>query len=91
MTTKGAQKIEYVCIKKPNIQKLDGFEPKGVYKGRTFNDLYEISIEWASHKPTYLIEKKIFDQFFKVIEKPVASTGTIVAENVKVSEQVSEG
>jgi hypothetical protein len=67
---KSVQKIEYTCIKKPNLPKLEGFEVKGVYKGRTFNNLYEISVEWASHKPTFLIEKKTFDQFFRLVEKP---------------------
>lgn len=80
---KGAEKIEYVCIKKPNLPKLEGFEPKSVYKGRTFNNLFEISVEWASHKPTYLIEKKTFDQFFKLVDKPVA-------EKLRTQEQVSE-
>jgi hypothetical protein len=70
---KSVQKIEYVCVKKPNLPKLEGFEVKGVYKGRTFNNLYEISVEWASHKPTFLIEKKTFDQFFKLVEKPEAA------------------
>ncbi len=69
---KSVQKIEYICVKKPNLPKLEGFEVKGVYKGRTFNNLYEISVEWASHKPTFLIEKKTFDQFFKLVEKPEA-------------------
>jgi hypothetical protein len=63
------QKIEYVCIKKPTLGKLDDFEVNKVYKGRTFNNLYEISVAWATHKPTFLIEKKTFDQFFKLIDQ----------------------
>jgi hypothetical protein len=67
---KSVQKIEYICVKKPNLPKLEGFEVKNVYRGRTFNNLFEISVEWASHKPTFLIEKKTFDQFFKLVERP---------------------
>ncbi|WMJ74550.1 hypothetical protein RCC89_15455 [Cytophagaceae bacterium ABcell3] len=59
------KKIQYRCIRKPSYE---GFEEKKVYKGRTFNNLFEISSEWASHKPTYLIEKKVFDQFFELME-----------------------
>lgn len=62
--------IYYRCIKKPTEQKLEGFEVDQVYRGRSFNNLCEISVEWASHKPTFLIEKKVFDQFFQIIEKP---------------------
>ncbi|MFN6943684.1 MAG: hypothetical protein ACK4ND_01960 [Cytophagaceae bacterium] len=51
-------------MKKPLFE---GFEENVVYSGRTFNNLYEISCAWASHKPTFLIEKKVFDQYFELI------------------------
>lgn len=63
------QRIEYICRKRPTDNKLIGFEEGKLYKGRTFNNLFEISPEWASQKPTYLIEKKVFDQFFELVNK----------------------
>jgi len=62
-------RIEYKCKKKPTDSKLSGFEENKVYKGRTFNNLFEVSPEWASQKPTALIEKKVFDEFFELIPK----------------------
>lgn len=63
------QKIEYMCKKKPTDSKLVGFEVNKVYKGRTFNNLYEVSSEWASQKPTFLLEKKVFEEFFELVLK----------------------
>ena len=63
------QKIEYICKKKPTDSKLAGFEEKKVYKGRTFNNLFEVSSEWASQKPTFLLEKKVFDEYFEIVSK----------------------
>ncbi|HEY8402235.1 MAG TPA: hypothetical protein VIK89_13295 [Cytophagaceae bacterium] len=63
-------KIYYRCIKKPVELNLEGFEVNKTYRGRSFNNLCEISVEWASHKPTYLIEKKVFDQYFEIIDTP---------------------
>lgn len=61
------KRIEYICKKKPTEARLSGFEEKKQYKGRTFNDLFEISSEWATQKPTYLIEKKVFDEYFEIV------------------------
>jgi hypothetical protein len=63
------KKILYKCIKTPEEITLQGFEKNKTYKGRTFNGLFEISEEWASHKPTYLLDKKEFDQYFQVVEQ----------------------
>lgn len=63
------QRIDYICRKKPAENKLIDFEEGKMYKGRTFNNLFEISPEWASQKPTYLIEKKVFDQYFELVNK----------------------
>jgi hypothetical protein len=62
-----AKRIEYICKKKPTESKLNGFEENKKYKGRTFNNLYEVSSEWASQKPTFLIEKKVFDEYFEIV------------------------
>lgn len=62
------KKIKYVCKKKPVDTKLSGFEVNKVYKGRTFNNLYEVSSEWASQKPTFLLEKKVFDEYFELVD-----------------------
>ncbi len=64
------KKIEYKCIKTAEgIATFHGFVRDKIYKGRTYNGLYEISEEWASHKPTYLLEKKEFEKYFQLIEK----------------------
>gem|GEM_PF-1039975 len=63
------KRIEYICKKKPTEAKLAGFEEKKVYKGRTFNNLFEVSSEWASQKPTFLLEKKVFDEYFEIIHQ----------------------
>jgi hypothetical protein len=62
-------KILYKCIKTPEEITLQGFEKNKTYKGRAFNGLFEISEEWATHKPTYLLDKKAFDQYFQVVEQ----------------------
>ena len=63
------RRIEYRCFKTPESTHLKGFIKGKVYKGRSFNGLYEITPEWAGHQPTYLVEKKEFDQYFEVVEK----------------------
>jgi hypothetical protein len=62
------KKIEYKCVKTTQGATFHGFVKDKIYKGRTYNGLYEISEEWASHKPTYLLEKKEFDKYFQLIE-----------------------
>jgi hypothetical protein len=61
------KKIEYKCITPPESNLLKGFVKGRVYKGRAFNGLYEITTEWASHQPTYLVEKKDFEKYFQLV------------------------
>lgn len=63
------KKIEYKCIKTPEGNLLKGFLKDRIYKGRSFNGLYEITTEWASHQPTYLLEKKEFERYFELVEE----------------------
>lgn len=65
------RKIQYRCKKTPDNKMLKDFKENQVYKGRTFNNLFEISTEWASHKPTFLLEKKDFDKYFELLDVPV--------------------
>lgn len=62
-------RIEYRCVKPTDGTHLKGFLKGKIYKGRSFNGLFEITPEWASHQPTYLVDKKEFDQYFEVVEK----------------------
>ena len=64
------KKILYKCVKSPDIITLQEFKKDKIYKGRAFNGLFEISEEWATHKPTYLLEKKEFDKYFQLVEQP---------------------
>ena len=61
--------IEYRCLKSTEGTHLKGFVKGKIYKGRSFNGLYEITPEWAGHQPSYLVEKKEFDLFFELVEK----------------------
>jgi len=66
-----AKKIEYKCMRAPELSGLQGFSKDHIYKGRTFNGLFEVSVEWASHKPTFLLEKKDFDKYFQLVQKKI--------------------
>ncbi|MBX9852201.1 MAG: hypothetical protein K2X86_10655 [Cytophagaceae bacterium] len=61
-------RIEYKCVKTPEGTHLKGFTKGNTYTGRSFNGLYEVSSEWASHQPSHLIDKKEFDKFFVLKE-----------------------
>ena len=63
------KRILYKCMKTPDGNTFQGFEKNKTYKGRTFNGLFEISEEWATHKPTYLLDRKEFDKYFQLIEQ----------------------
>jgi hypothetical protein len=63
------KKIEYKCIKTPEGNLLKGFVKDRTYKGRSFNGLFEITTEWASHQPTYLLDKKDFEKYFEMVEE----------------------
>jgi len=66
-----ARKIEYKCVRVPELSGLQGFSKDQIYHGRTFNGLFEVSVEWASHKPTFLMEKKDFDKYFQVMVEKI--------------------
>ena len=59
--------IEYRCLKSPENNQLKGFSKGKLYKGRSFNDLFEITTEWASHQPTFLIDRREFEKYFEVV------------------------
>lgn len=59
--------IQFKCTKRPYESVLSGFSEGRVYKGRYFNGLYQVSEEWASNKPTIMIEKKDFEKYFEVV------------------------
>lgn len=63
------RKIEYKCVKTPEGTLLKGFVKDRIYRGRSFNGLYEITTEWASHQPTFLVEKKDFEKYFELIHE----------------------
>ncbi|MCC5921201.1 MAG: hypothetical protein LAT68_13085 [Cyclobacteriaceae bacterium] len=59
-------RIFFECIETPrNLPELKGFTKGKVYEGRSFNGLYEVSLEWGNGKPNSLISKKLFKSFFK--------------------------
>ncbi len=61
-------RINYVCNRKPDNRNFPGtFEIGTRYAGRMYNDLYEISPTWGSDTPTKVITKKVFDQYFELI------------------------
>lgn len=72
MSTKNNVRIHYKCIKKPDMPHLKDFKENEMYTGRFFNDLFEISSEWASHKPTFLLNKKDFEKYFELVGPEVA-------------------
>jgi|GEM_PF-3122144 hypothetical protein len=60
-------KIQYKCIRTPDNNQLKDFKENQVYRGRSFNDLFEVSTEWASHEPTFLLERKDFEKYFELL------------------------
>lgn len=62
-------RIEFKCTREPNGQSgLNGYKAEKTYVGRTFNGLYEISPNWGSGDNTKLVDKKLFFQFFDLIQ-----------------------
>ncbi len=62
-------KISYKCNKQPETSTgLSGFEPHKSYTGRAYNGFFEISSEWGRGKPTMLLDKKSFEQYFELIK-----------------------
>jgi hypothetical protein len=68
-------RIHYKCKKIPKSNSgLDGFEMDGTYTGRSFNGFYEVCSNWGSGKPTKLISKEIFEEYFEVVPQEVLNT-----------------
>ena len=67
------KRIAYKCIELPQTGNMKGFIKGKQYKGRYFNGLFEITTEWASHQPIYLLEKKVFEKFFVHISKAIVA------------------
>lgn len=65
------KRIEYRCVRTPEGTHLKGFVSGRVYQGRSFNGLFEITTEWASHQPTYLVDRKDFEKYFELTEQKV--------------------
>jgi hypothetical protein len=63
--------VEFKCVKQPEITSLSGFELGKIYKGRTFNGLFQISVVWAGHAPYLMIDTKEFSKYFEVVIHPV--------------------
>lgn len=64
--------ISFKCSNQPvEGTGLKGFKPECLYKGRTYNGLYEVSTEWGSGKPTVLLDRKVFEKYFKLAEQEV--------------------
>jgi len=62
-------KIVFVCRETPNsIEGLKGFSKGEYYEGRSFNGLYEVNAKWGSGAESKLISKKLFDEYFELIE-----------------------
>lgn len=62
-------KISFKCNKQPEVNTgLSGFEAHKLYIGRAYNGLFEISSEWGKGKPTMLLDKKSFDQYFELVK-----------------------
>lgn len=63
-------KISFKCSRQPEGNTgLFGFEPEKFYTGRAYNGLFEISSEWGKGKPTTVLEKKIFDRYFELLQE----------------------
>lgn len=63
-------KISFKCSRQPEVNTgLLGFEPEKSYTGRAYNGLFEISSEWGKGKPTTVLEKKIFEKYFELLQE----------------------
>ncbi|MEM7550631.1 MAG: hypothetical protein AAF363_13195 [Bacteroidota bacterium] len=61
-------KIEFKCVKEPKSHSgLDGFQIDKVYKGRSFNGLFEVTPKWGNGEPTKVIETSLFKQYFEIL------------------------
>jgi hypothetical protein len=62
-------KITFECIAEPDsLSGLEGFVKDGVYEGRAFNGLYEVTPRWGRELESKLISKKIFERYFKELK-----------------------
>ena len=62
-------KITFKCRKEPQIGLgLDGFRRDTQYTGRSYNGWFEVSPEWGRGRPTKMLDKNIFDEYFELLE-----------------------
>ncbi len=62
-------RISFKCNRQPEDNSgLQGFEKDKLYLGRAYNGLYEISTEWGRGKPTFLLDRKMFQQYFEELK-----------------------
>lgn len=72
-------RITFKCIKIPrDLSSLEGYAADKQYTGRTYNGLFEVSTHWGSDRPTALISKQLFDQYFILLEKAELNAGTLL-------------
>ena len=63
-------KISFKCCRQPKeATGLMDFKPDKSYIGRSYNGLFEVSTDWGSSKPTFLLDKKIFYRYFEIIQE----------------------
>lgn len=63
-------KISYKCVKTPKSDgTLLGFTSGKIYQGRSYNGLFEISSDWGNGKPTVLVNRSIFEQYFELVHE----------------------
>ncbi len=62
-------KIRYTCHSIPEAtSKLKGFELEGMYEGRMYNGLVEVSPHWGDGRPTRVISVAEFRKYFQFVE-----------------------
>jgi hypothetical protein len=62
-------KIEFICNKRPVNDSLKGpYIPGQKYIGRSYNGLYEISPKWGSDLPTKVVTRKLFEEYFELVQ-----------------------
>lgn len=71
-------RITFKCVKTPkDFSTLEGYAADKQYIGRSYNGLYEVSAHWGSDRPTALITKQLFDQYFILMEKTALQSTTL--------------
>jgi hypothetical protein len=63
-------KISYKCVNTPKSDgTLLGFTSGKIYQGRAYNGLFEISSLWGNGKPTVLVNRSVFEQYFELVQE----------------------